>query len=372
MLPSVRRNSRFFWVVTLIAALDREVPALADWQADWEQAKQSAVREGEVVMYGPHLPFFNRVWEPFQRAYPAIKLTLEPGRGADHLKRVSAERRAGLYKADLVMGGGSVLHGFAGGVIDPITSSLILPEVTRDSAWWGKKLRLTDQGQQFILSFSESAKTSTIAYNTKLVNPKEIQAWRDLLLPRWKGKIAGFDPRMSGGGDPFRFFQTVAEFGPDFITRLVRDTEIVFTRDLHQGLDWLAAGKYELYLGSALFTLEAKEKSLPVDIIQHSMKDGETMGLGGVCCVALMNKAPHPNATKVFLNWLLSREGQILWQRHSKTNSLRIDIPKDDVHEAFVPKDGVKYFMATSYQYQDPELGKSLQKLIDDAMAKRK
>lgn len=369
---SFKRIVPFFWLVLTIVVWKGSFVALADWQSEWEQAKQAAGREGEVVLYGPHLPFFQKAWEPFQRAYPAVKLTLEPGRGADHLKRVSAERRAGLYKADLVMGGGNVLHGFAAGVMDPIVPVLILPEVTRESAWWGKKLRLTDQGQQSILSFSESAKTSTIAYNTKLVNPKEIQAWRDLLLPRWKGKMAGFDPRVSGGGDPFRFFQAVAEFGPDFITRLVRDGEMVFTRDLHQGLDWLAAGKYELYLGSALFTLQAKEKGLPVDIIPQSMKDGETMGLGGVCCVALMNKAPHPNATKLFLNWLLSREGQILWQRHSKTNSLRVDIPKDDVHEAFVPKEGVKYFMATSYQYQDPELGKSLQKLIDDALAKRK
>jgi iron(III) transport system substrate-binding protein len=348
------------------------ISARADWQSDWEQVKRAAAEEGEVVMYGPHLPFFNRVWEPFQSSYPTIKLKFEPGRGADHLKRVSAERRAGLYKVDLVMGGGSVLHNFTAGVIDPILPALILPEVTRESAWWGKKLRLTDQKQQSILSFSESAKTSTIAYNTKLVNPKEIQAWSELLLPRWKGKIAGFDPRVSGGGDPFRFFQSAPEFGADFITLLVRDSEIVFTRDLHQGIDWLASGKYELYLGSALFTLEAKKKGLAVDIIQHSMKDGETMGLGGVCCVALMNKAPHSNAAKVFLNWLLSREAQILWQRHSKTNSLRIDIPKDDVYEAFVPKDGVKYFMATSYQYQDPELAKSLRKLVDDALAKRR
>jgi len=357
-------------VMLTVAGIKGGNLALADWQADWEQAKQGGAKEGEVVLYGPHLPFFAKIWEQFEHAHPGIKITSEPGRGADHLKRISAERRAGIYKVDLVMGGANVLHGFAANALDPIVPVLILPEVTRESAWWGKKLRLTDQGQKTILSFSESAKASTIAYNTKSVNPREIQAWKDLLHPKWKGKIAGFDPRASGGGDPFRFFQV--EFGPEFIIRLVRDMDIVFTRDLHQGLDWLASGKYELYLGSALFTLEAKEKGLPVDSIPHSMKDGETMGLGGVCCVALINKAPHPHATKVFLNWLLSKEGQLLWQRYSKTNSLRVDISKDDVHEAFVPKDGVKYFMATSYQYQDPELGRSLQKLIDDALAKRK
>ncbi len=368
----VRRRTNVRWLSLLIIALQCDSVARADWQSDWEQAKLAAAKEGEVVLYGPHLPFFGKIWEQFQRIHPGIKITSEPGRGADHLKRVSAERRAGIYKVDLVMGGGNVLHGFAANALDPIPPILLLPEVTRESAWWGKKLRLTDQGQKLILSFSESAKTSTIAYNTKSVNPKELQAWKDLLNPKWKGKIAGFNPRVSGGGDPFRFFQTTSEFGADFITRLVRDAEVVFTRDMNQGLDWLASGKYELYLGSALFALEAKEKGLPVDIIPHSMKDGETMGLGGVCCVALINKAPHPNATKVFLNWLLSKEGQTLWQRHSKTNSLRVDIPKNDVHEAFVPKEGVKYYMATSYQYQDLELARSLEKIIDEALAKRK
>src|SRR5262245_31495726 len=232
-----------------------------------------------------------------------------------------------------------------------------------------EKLRLTDQAQEFVLSFSESAKTGTIAYNTKLVNPTAIQAWRDLLLPKWKGKIAGFDPRVPGGGDPFGFFFSMPEFGADFITRLIRDSDIVFTRDLHQGFDWVASGKYELYLGSALFALEAKGKGLPVDIVQHSMKDGEAMGIGGVCCVGMMNKAPHSNAAKVLLNWLLSRDGQMLWQRYSRTNSLRVDIPKDDVHQAFVPKEGVKYFMSTSFQYQDPQLTRSLHRLIDDPLA---
>jgi ABC-type Fe3+ transport system substrate-binding protein len=53
--------------------------------------------------------------------------------------------------------------------------------------------------------------------------------------------------------------------------------------------------------------------------------------------LALLNKAPHPNAAKVYVNWLLSRQGQILWQRVMNkvvvegSDSMRIDIPKDDV-----------------------------------------
>jgi ABC-type Fe3+ transport system substrate-binding protein len=52
-----------------------------------------------------------------------------------------------------------------------------------------------------------------------------------------------------------------------------------------------------------------------------------------------MKDAPHPNAAKVFLNWLLSREGQITMQKAyvkagvGASNSFRIDIPKDVVPE---------------------------------------
>jgi ABC-type Fe3+ transport system substrate-binding protein len=50
-----------------------------------------------------------------------------------------------------------------------------------------------------------------------------------------------------------------------------------------------------------------------------------------------LDKAPHPNAAKVFVNWFLSRQGQIVWQRVMNkvvmegSDSMRIDIPKDDV-----------------------------------------
>lgn len=53
--------------------------------------------------------------------------------------------------------------------------------------------------------------------------------------------------------------------------------------------------------------------------------------------LAFLNKAPHPNAAKVYVNWLLSRRGQMLWQRVMNkvvvegSDSMRIDIPKDDV-----------------------------------------
>ena len=64
--------------------------------------------------------------------------------------------------------------------------------------------------------------------------------------------------------------------------------------------------------------------------------------------VALLNRAPHPNAAKVFINWLLSRNGQIALQKRtmnseSPADSLRIDIPKEEVPLLGRRLDGIKY-----------------------------
>jgi len=66
--------------------------------------------------------------------------------------------------------------------------------------------------------------------------------------------------------------------------------------------------------------------------------------------------APHPNAAKVFVNWLLSREGQIALQKLGRPdahNSRRIDIPKDDVDPYNRLEEGKKYFDLARPEYQD-------------------
>ena len=85
-----------------------------------------------------------------------------------------------------------------------------------------------------------------------------------------------------------------------------------------------------------------------------------------------MNKAPHLNGNED-LPKLAIVEGRANSLAASfEDQFLRVDIPKDDVHEVFVkPKDGVNYYMATSYQYQDPGTGQGPQKLIDKAVGRK-
>jgi ABC-type glycerol-3-phosphate transport system substrate-binding protein len=165
------------------------------------------------------------------------------------------------------------------------------------------------------------------------------------------------------------FFYYTPSLGPKFITRLLSETDIFLTRDLQQGTDWLATGKILFYIGSGQPVMKANKQGLPVDLLPHPMKEGDIMG-GGSCCLAVVNKAPHPNATKLFVNWVLSREGQIAWQKYTEVNSLRVDIPKGDLPPDDVPQKGVNYFMLNSAKYNAPEGRKALHQIVEDALKK--
>jgi ABC-type Fe3+ transport system substrate-binding protein len=113
--------------------------------------------------------------------------------------------------------------------------------------------------------------------------------------------------------------------------------------------------------------MKAKKQGLPVDLMPHALKEGDIMG-GGSCCMAVMNRAPHPNATKLFVNWVLSREGQSAWQKYTEVNSLRMDIPKGDLPPDDVPQKGVNYFMLNAAKYNDQAGRKELHRLVEEAL----
>ena len=112
---------------------------------------------------------------------------------------------------------------------------------------------------------------------------------------------------------------------------------MTFSRDRRQATNWLARGKYTLCFMCR--DLErAKRQGLPVDGYPYeNIKEAGALGGGNGSVLTFFNHAPHPNATAVFFNWFLSREGQSTWQRVMNTivleesDSMRIDIPKDNV-----------------------------------------
>ena len=88
---------------------------------------------------------------------------------------------------------------------------------------------------------------------------------------------------------------------------------------------------------------------------------------GSASAITLVSKAPNPNAAKVFINWFLSRRGQVIYQEsHGDRDSMRVDIPKDKVPLPQRRVAGKKYFFVEGPEYMDV---KPALKIVDDALA---
>jgi iron(III) transport system substrate-binding protein len=373
---SANDRLRRFFIGLLVIAL----PWLAEaaepdsaWKEQWDKTIRAAEQEGELVIYT--LSEIGDVFlhSGFQKKFPKIKLVLVSARGGELVSRIMAERRAGKFLADIGnLGNTSPYRLYEAKVLEPIDSSFLLPEVSDPSKWWQGQQHYIDPDNKYILVYV-GAPLFLVAYNTNLANPREFKSYTDLLHPRWKGKIAAFDPRAGGfAATRDRFFYYNPQLGPTFVKRLFAEMDLTLYRQYPQGEDWLASGKFALCLCRHQSISEAKQQGLPVDLMDPTQfKEGVGIETRAKT-LALMNSAPHPNAAKVFINWFLSREGQIDFQKVSGKHidagaegSLRMDIAKDDVAPRNRLQPGVTYIPQWKSEMFDM---KPITKVFNDAL----
>src|SRR5688572_27104184 len=180
MNRSLNSFSRVVLVLAFVttAGQAKSLAALADsWKADWEQTVAAAKKEGEVSFYGSQ--GYEKVFELFQQKYPEIKVNSVTNlRGSEHGQRVMTERRAGKYLVDLFINGvvTPIQVYLKANILEPIRPALILPEVTDESKWWNGKHHYADAEGKYIFVFQGNVHGGENAFNTKLVNPKEIKS----------------------------------------------------------------------------------------------------------------------------------------------------------------------------------------------------
>ena len=329
--------------------------AQADWKRDWEQTLAAARKEGQVNIY---IYRYEGLLQDFKREFPGINVVAVTGRGNELTNRIMAERRAGRFIADVYSGGTNSLYNtlYKGKALDPLKPLLVLPEVTDLSKWFNHEHRYADPENKHIFAFIGSASNAQLAYHTKMVNPNEFKSYQDVINPKWKGRIVSLDPRDTGLGATMQFWYYSPDLGPDFMKKFFGGMEITYAKNFRQMTDWLGQGKFAICMGCK-DSARAKNQGLPVeDFDTNKWKEGSSFSAGGGS-VSYLNQAPHPNAAKVFLNWFLSRKGQIALQRlgdvDDPANSRRIDIPKDEIPPDNRLQPGVKYFDVVKPEYGD-------------------
>jgi iron(III) transport system substrate-binding protein len=331
-----------------LSGVGRAGEAKPGWQLEWERVFQDANKEGQFIYYGTDT--VETLFREFEKKYPIKAIAAAPaGGGRFATQRLPAERRANKYLADLYVYSSSAGYTlYQAKVFDPLKPALILPEVRDQSNWWQAKHHYADPESEYLLNFDGIFRTD-VTFNTNLVSLGELKSYWDLLNPKWKGKIVVFDHNFSGFGHaPLKFLYYNPELGQEFLKKLYSDMDVTISSDPRQITDWLVKGRFVFALGAVPALLEAhvaKAQGLPVDWLHpKQLKEGTALS-SGASATAFINRAPHPNAAKVAINWLLSREGQLAYQRilDPGHDSLRVDIPKDMVPPDLRRVEGVKY-----------------------------
>jgi iron(III) transport system substrate-binding protein len=359
-------------VLRFLCGVGSNLPAAeqskAAWQAEWEKTVKAAEQEGQVTLYSNE--GIETSIKDFQNKFPKIKVVLVSGRAGQLVTRLMAERRGGKYLADLTKlgtGSASTLYRARPFPLQPFDSSFILPEVTDKSKWWQSKHQYADPEGKYIFSPCVSVHIDMVSYNTDLIKLSALTSYWDILSPKWKGKIGSMDPRAAGGREGGRLIYYHPDLGPQFFRRLLTEMDLVLSQDPRQAVDWLAQGKFAFLLfTSPREVLRAKEKKLPVDILDpRHMKESAVVETAA-SSLLLMDRPANPNAAKVFINSLLAREGQISFQKsQGSCDSARIDIPKEDVPPISRRSDGVQYFRLWDLEWME---GDVVRKFIDESL----
>jgi len=343
----IRWLSGFFLMFWLAPAWGQE----RAWEKQWNQILAGARKEGKAVVVGSADPTVRTELPAAFKAKFGIALEYIGGRGADNFSRLVMERRAGATTVDVVMSGlSNMVDYYNEKIIIPLTPALILPEVLDPTKWKKGKLWFLDPEGKYILRlYNYVLSAGYLTINTQYIKPGDFKSIKDLLDPKWKGKFSVYDPTVSGTGeiDAARFY---TDFGEDFVKRLYVDQKPGISRDKRQLADWVARGTYPVSLGVETEGAQMmKQQGLPIEVIGLPDVPGYLTAGNGL--LALVDKSPHPNAARLFVNWITSREGLELLARTRKKPTTRADVDESFVLPLELPRPGVRYFDTYDWEF---------------------
>ncbi len=309
-------------VVMVFLAFDNVFSAEA--QDEWKRTIEAAKKEAKVVVGGPPTAVLRKQYKETFEQKMGVELELISAPGPQNAGKAAAEFKAGVRYFDVLHGGSGTLEPLMKeNMLAPFLDYMILPEVKDPRQWWGGHLWEDNvKTSRFIYSFSADFSVPPF-FNADLLKPGEINSYDDLLSPKWKGKIGFFDPRTPSAGQGLWGFLMKIK-GKDFLQKLAQQ-DLFVSRDGQQLAVGLAKGTLVIALGlSQRFVDPYTKAGLPIKVLTD-IKEGLS-GSNGFGTVAVMKNAPHPNAAKVYITWLLSKEGQELYSRALTQGSRRLDV----------------------------------------------
>ena len=345
------------FVGCLIAVLiSTAAQAQSDWQAEWSKTVAAAEQEGELVLYlapgTAYRTFFQDAWA---RDFPKIKLQQSAIPVAQFFMRIRTERAGGKFLWDAGVHGTSAGTPIVkDGALDPLRPEFILPEVRDAAVWGGWDSAFYDVGKQYMLASQKFLKMPY--YNAKMVPPDKVERLGAKLLldPEYKGKIVWHDPSVAGSGRTFAYVLRKL-MGDEGLKQFVVGQQVLLPSTQKEVVDRMGREEKAIGLGPPMepeLDIFAKA-GLKLDIrpFGNRPEAGAYMNIGG-SALMIYNKRPHPNATRVFANWFLSRAIQAELAKVMDQNSRRRDVAAVVPPER-APIDGVRYHEPQREEFLD-------------------
>ncbi|HYC18070.1 MAG TPA: extracellular solute-binding protein [Pseudolabrys sp.] len=272
----------------------------------------AAAKEGQVTWYtSADLQLAEKVGKAFEQKFPAIHARVERAGGERIFSRVAQEYAAGIHVPD------AVSTGDAAQFITWKRQGLLAPYLPEDVVRHIPSEHRDPDG----LYATVRSSLCVIAYNTELVKREDApRSFADLLDPKWKGKIVKAHPSYSGT-IMTSTYQMVRELGWPYLEKLAQQQVLQIQSATDTPKKIVLGERPVMADGNESNVLLLKEAGKPIEVV-YATEGSPSI----VQPSAVFAAAPHPNAARLFQNYLFTVEAQELFVNLGGLRSLHSQV----------------------------------------------
>lgn len=336
MLKNLFRLSMGAVALSAVAVMAANPASAQEWKKEWDRLVANAKGKSLKINYQGNKGYDGAI-KAFENKF-GVKVSVTASRTSQALPRIRTEQQNGRFDWDLWWGPTSNMSNVAApaGLLTPMEPFLFLPEVTDPSKWAHTDYIWGDPKKQVFLHVNE------ITYGG-YVNMTKFGDYKGSVVdamidPNFKGGVAMREASRPNAG-AFAVADVLNLKGEAFLRKLLKDSNPQIYRSPQQVNTTVMRGGHAIALGVQTAGLAKCYQSggckdvKPIESLVHVLPRG----------IALFKNPPNADVAKLFLNWMLSKEGQEVlinaWAEHnvSGAHSMRTDVKAVKGHEDTVP-----------------------------------